>query len=396
MSQISCSRTQTACRLPGGGRFWVEDGERVVVEAGHGDRPVPWLHATVARSCSPSRDASPCMPTSSRSMAWRWPSPDSRRAGKSTTSLALAQRGHRLVTDDVATLDIEGDIVVHRPAGRPVHIHPATAERLGVSLEGGIPVLGDPGKLALSNPASPPVPVRGIVLLRAVDPEAADVKLVRLSTAQGTQAVHRQAYRRGMLAPVWRAELFEWAARWQSAFRCGCWFARRTAGAWTRSASRSKTSRAIDMPDKRRPPSRRPFRAVVGARFLRRAAIGLEAGVALTWASVAVRRASGPEVTRLLGEPSAPMQGMAARPQFEAWRVGRAVSRVAGWLPWRPTCLPQAVATRLMLRRRGIDFESHLGVIQTAPFEAHAWVTVRGTPVVGGPTHHATRIATFR
>lgn len=76
--------------------------------------------------------------------------------------------------------------------------------------------------------------------------------------------------------------------------------------------------------------------------------------------------------------------------------MGSAVSRAAGLLPWRPTCLPQALAARLMLRRRGIDFESHLGVIKTSPFKAHAWVTVRGTPIVGGPTHHATRVATFR
>ena len=91
-----------------------------------------------------------------------------------------------------------------------------------------------------------------------------------------------------------------------------------------------------------------------------------------------------------------PAQGPPGRPQREAVRVGSAVRRASRMLPWHPTCLPQALAARIMLRRRGIDYESHLGVIKTAPFKAHAWVTVRGTPIVGGPTHHATRLATFR
>jgi hypothetical protein len=130
--------------------------------------------------------------------------------------------------------------------------------------------------------------------------------------------------------------------------------------------------------------------------MLRRAAIGLEAGLALTWASVALRFSREANVPRLLGKPSDPAHGPPARPQAEARRVGSAVRRAAGLLPWHPTCLPQAVAAQIMLRRRGIDFESHLGVIKTAPFGAHAWVTVRGTPIIGGPAHHATRVATFR
>ena len=133
-----------------------------------------------------------------------------------------------------------------------------------------------------------------------------------------------------------------------------------------------------------------------GRQLRRRAAMGLEAGLALIRASVALRLSPEANIARLLGEPSDPAQGPPARPHLDAWRVGTAVSRAAGLLPWRPKCLPQALAARMMLRRRGIDFESHLGVIETSPFKAHAWVTVRGTPIVGGPTHHATRLATFR
>lgn len=75
--------------------------------------------------------------------------------------------------------------------------------------------------------------------------------------------------------------------------------------------------------------------------------------------------------------------------------VGRAVTRVARRLPWHPACLPQAVATRAMLRRRGIECVSHVGVVRTEPFQAHAWVTVNGCVVQGSPITHATELARF-
>jgi hypothetical protein len=48
-----------------------------------------------------------------------------------------------------------------------------------------------------------------------------------------------------------------------------------------------------------------------------------------------------------------------------------------------------------MLRRRRIDCVSHLGVIQTQPVEAHAWVTVNGAVVQGGPVRHVAEVARF-
>ena len=69
----------------------------------------------------------------------------------------------------------------------------------------------------------------------------------------------------------------------------------------------------------------------------------------------------------------------------EAERVARAVAGVADRLPWRPTCLRQALAVQRMLRRRGIASRLHLGVTNTVPRAAHAWVTVAGQPVGGRP-----------
>lgn len=118
--------------------------------------------------------------------------------------------------------------------------------------------------------------------------------------------------------------------------------------------------------------------------------------ICLIGASLAVRRRAGPRLTSLLGVAEAPSTVKTLRRHAEAERIGRAVTRVASVLPWQPTCLRQAIATRWMLQRRGIACQAHLGIVNTQPFEAHAWVTVHGTVVQGGPVRHATEIAVLR
>jgi hypothetical protein len=100
---------------------------------------------------------------------------------------------------------------------------------------------------------------------------------------------------------------------------------------------------------------------------------------------------------RVLGDPrpATARDSLPAGACAEAWRVGRAVDRVAAALPWHPLCLPRAAAAAWMLRRRKIDCEAHLGIIDTKPPSAHAWVTVGGVVVQGGPTEHVTELALF-
>lgn len=121
-----------------------------------------------------------------------------------------------------------------------------------------------------------------------------------------------------------------------------------------------------------------------------------EAAAALTTSSVAVRVLTTARITRLLGgvADAAPPEIDHARVE-EAKRVGRVVRRVAGLLPWHPVCLPQALAARAMLRRRGIRPELHLGIAGVSPLAAHAWVSVDGAVVLGGGVM-ASRVATFR
>jgi hypothetical protein len=62
-----------------------------------------------------------------------------------------------------------------------------------------------------------------------------------------------------------------------------------------------------------------------------------------------------------------------------AWGIGAAARRV----PWRSKCLEQAIAAKMMLRRRGVHSTLYLGVTRE-PTGAHAWVRVGGWNVTGG------------
>jgi Transglutaminase-like superfamily len=66
-------------------------------------------------------------------------------------------------------------------------------------------------------------------------------------------------------------------------------------------------------------------------------------------------------------------------------RVRQAVTVAARNVPWNSLCLPQAMAAKAMLARRGCGSSFHLGVgfdVQ-GKFIAHAWVVAGGTIVVG-------------
>ena len=116
----------------------------------------------------------------------------------------------------------------------------------------------------------------------------------------------------------------------------------------------------------------------------------------LTISSAAIRLVPGDRATRLLGELAHDGGSPgSAQDVLEARRIGRAVTRAAVMLPWRPLCLPQAMAAQRMLRWRGIRPCLHLGIVTTTPLCTHAWLTVEGAVVQGAPVP-ATTVATFR
>ena len=64
--------------------------------------------------------------------------------------------------------------------------------------------------------------------------------------------------------------------------------------------------------------------------------------------------------------------------------VSWAVDRAAHHLPFEVVCLPQAMAAKAMLRRRGIPSILYLGVARHEGMKAHAWLRVGDRVVTGG------------
>lgn len=66
-------------------------------------------------------------------------------------------------------------------------------------------------------------------------------------------------------------------------------------------------------------------------------------------------------------------------------RVRRAVTIAANHVPWNAVCLPQAMAAKFMLARRGCPSTLHLGVARAGSdaFVAHAWLEAGNAIVVG-------------
>ena len=109
---------------------------------------------------------------------------------------------------------------------------------------------------------------------------------------------------------------------------------------------------------------------------------------------------SFPRLARRLGTLVAPTDARALRARSNdqedqarvAEEVGWAVTRAARHVPFSAVCLPQAMAARIMLKRRGVDSVLHFGarigqdkIGQDKPIDAHAWLDAAGVEVTGYP-----------
>lgn len=64
--------------------------------------------------------------------------------------------------------------------------------------------------------------------------------------------------------------------------------------------------------------------------------------------------------------------------------VGDAVTVAARHVPWNAVCLPQAIAAKAMLARRGQASVVHFGAARSGgELTAHAWLTAGDEIVVG-------------
>jgi hypothetical protein len=102
-----------------------------------------------------------------------------------------------------------------------------------------------------------------------------------------------------------------------------------------------------------------------------------------------------PRVARRLGDFVPPTDPRALRAKVPvdadaaqlAQEIGWAVTRAARYVPFKAVCLPQAMAARVMLKRRGVASVMHFGAAKGTekPLDAHAWLDAAGVEVTGYP-----------
>jgi hypothetical protein len=131
----------------------------------------------------------------------------------------------------------------------------------------------------------------------------------------------------------------------------------------------------------------------------RRRALLVEAVMWLLLMRLALIFISFPRLARHLGAFVPPTDPRALRAKSAgsqdhirlAEEIGWAVTRAARHVPFRAVCLPQAMAARIMLKRRGIGSVMHFGaqVKQGRSMDAHAWLDAAGVEVTGYPVAKA-------
>lgn len=126
----------------------------------------------------------------------------------------------------------------------------------------------------------------------------------------------------------------------------------------------------------------------------RRRALLIEAVACLSAARLALIFIPFPRLARSLGTfvppndpravptPPADTNGQARL----AADIGWAVTRAARYVPFKAVCLPQAMAARVMLKRRGVASIMHFGAAKGQDkLDAHAWLDAAGVEVTGYP-----------
>ena len=127
----------------------------------------------------------------------------------------------------------------------------------------------------------------------------------------------------------------------------------------------------------------------------RRRALLIEAALWLLAARIALLAAPFPLLARRLGafvSPTDERVAIAAQSRAPehaqlAEDIGWAIVRAARYVPFKAVCLPQAMAARIMLGRRGVASVLHFGAAKgkDRPIDAHAWLDAAGVEVTGYP-----------
>ncbi|HZZ90826.1 MAG TPA: lasso peptide biosynthesis B2 protein [Caulobacteraceae bacterium] len=121
----------------------------------------------------------------------------------------------------------------------------------------------------------------------------------------------------------------------------------------------------------------------------------IEAAFWLLAAKLALLAVPFPQLARRIGKFVAPTDARVAERRQAASSSDAALAAQIGWatvraarhVPFRAVCLPQAMAARIMLRRRGVASVLHFGAAKgrDKPIDAHAWLDAAGVEVTGYP-----------
>lgn len=143
----------------------------------------------------------------------------------------------------------------------------------------------------------------------------------------------------------------------------------------------------------------RPIRRFARLPWAKRVAL-IEAAVSLACARLVIVLVPFRHVAALLGTPQLESS---ARPSTgeETGRINQvrwSITVAARHVPWEAVCLPQAMAGKWMLKRRGVISTLYLGVKRSeARMQAHAWLRAGETIVTGGQDspQHFTVVSCF-
>ena len=120
----------------------------------------------------------------------------------------------------------------------------------------------------------------------------------------------------------------------------------------------------------------------------------LEAAVLLGASRLAIILLPSDRLSLILGEPQSESERRelteAERPKIA--QVRWAITGVSNRTPWTSNCLPQAVAGKYMLKRRGLDSTIYIGAAFTETkdaLRAHAWLRCGKAPVTGGTNNES-------
>jgi hypothetical protein len=209
---LVADRNRAILRFPTLGTVGIEDGARIRIDPAadaSADAVAAHLHASVAALLLAQRGrfALHASTIEIRGVGVAVAGP--RGAGKSTTSLRLHQRGHRLIADDVSPVR-PGRSPWIEPFNRPVHIHSETAAALGLDVSAAMPAVAGLPKLLLPAPSTRPVRLGAIAALE-VAAASPTVRTRRIRGSRAAWCVAEQVYRIELLHPIWQADILAWA-----------------------------------------------------------------------------------------------------------------------------------------------------------------------------------------